>query len=105
MGFARVAIMGALLGFGSIALGCGDDANGGDDDVQEAVECCMLRQLASHCSSPNSTSGLMESVRQWREVGNSGNASACKAMINSEDNGCTGLTLQYDEQDAIVDCS
>lgn len=96
----RVLAVGVFLGFGSVALGCGDDA-----EAEEAVECCMLKQLASRCNSPNSTAGLMESVREWRDVGNSGNASACKAMIESKDNGCSGPTLNYDEQDAIVDCS
>jgi len=99
MDMGRLVVVGTFLGFVSMALGCGDDAE------QESVECCMLKQLASRCESPNSTASLMESVREWRDVGNSGNAAACKAMIESKDNGCSGPTLDYDEQDAIVDCS
>jgi hypothetical protein len=81
--------------------GCGTD----DDEEEEAVECCMLKQLASHCTSSNSSEGLQEAVRDWRQVGESGDGDACKAMINSEDNGCSGPTLDYDEQDAVVDCN
>src|SRR5688572_12459967 len=95
VGTALCVALGALMG-------CSDDGTGGED--QEAIECCMLRQLASHCDSPNATPGLMQSVRDWRSVGDRGDSDACRAMINSENNGCSGTTLRYDEQDAVVDC-
>jgi hypothetical protein len=97
-GLAVVALTVAAVGLPA----CGDD---GADGGGEAVECCMLKQLATRCNSPNSTDGLKEAVRQWRQVGESGKADACKALIDSTDNGCNGATLNYDEQDAIVDCT
>jgi hypothetical protein len=96
---AVVAVV-CLLGIQPLT-GCSGD----DDSEEEVVECCMLVQLASHCDSYNASEGLKEAVRDWRDVGNSGDGDACKAMINSEDNGCSGPTLDYDERDAIVDCN
>ena len=92
----------AVALFAALPLsGCGAD----DEAGEEVVECCMLKQLASHCNTPNSSEGLQEAVRDWRQVGESGDGDSCKAMINSEDNGCSGPTLDYDEQDAVVDCN
>jgi hypothetical protein len=96
----RGVALGGLLLLGGVLSGCGDEA-----EEEEAVECCMLKRLAERCDSPNSTESLRKSVQQWRDVGSSGKADACKALIESKDNGCSGLSLDYDEQDAIVDCA
>ncbi len=96
----RAAVLAVACLLGALPLnGCS-----GDDEAGDVIECCMLQQLASHCTSSNSSASLQEAVRDWRDVGNSGDGDACKAMINSEDNGCSGPALDYDERDAIVDC-
>jgi len=85
------------------------------DEGQEVLECCMLKQLANHCTPPKcypNLSGtpcsapsqtLLDHIQQWRQVGNNGDGDACKAMIDSADNGCFG-DIDYGERDAIVDC-
>jgi hypothetical protein len=94
--------MGGLLlvvSFGLVVGGCS-----GGDDAADPVECCMLKKIADHCDTSNSTTSLQEHVQKWRSVGESGNAEACKSMIDNDDNGCSGPSLSYDESDAVVDC-
>ncbi len=92
-----LVLVSLVLGAALSLSGCGDD--------DPAVECCMLTKLAENCDDPNSTTSLKESVQDWRDVGSSGDADACKAMINAEDNGCSGSRENYDEQDAVVACN
>jgi hypothetical protein len=87
----------------------------GDEKQDEVLQCCMLKQLASHCtpatcyptlggtcSAPSQS--LLDRIEQWRRVGNTGDGDACKALIDSADNGCFG-DIDYGERDAIVACS
>ncbi len=85
----------------SIIVGC---SGGKDEEEEEAVECCMLRQLAENCDSYNSTESLRESVRDWETVGESGDNDACIRMVDDSTLGCSG-TYRYDEDDALTDCA
>lgn len=85
------------------AFGCSGGGDEGDEE-EEAVECCMLRQLAENCNSPNASEGLRESVRDWDQVGESGDSDACIRMVEDETLGCSG-TFYYGESDAITDCA
>ena len=92
-------------------LGC----SAAGDEEKEVLQCCMLKQLAKHCtpqecgptlggatcSAPSQS--LLNRIQQWKQVGNNGNGDACKALIDSADNGCFG-DVDYGEQDAIVAC-
>jgi hypothetical protein len=106
--------MWSLLGLVIIVglLGC---SAAGDDD-KEVLQCCMLKQLANHCTPPKCyptlgdepscsppSQTLLDRIQQWRLVGTKGNGDACKALIDSADNGCFG-DVDYGEQDAIVAC-
>jgi hypothetical protein len=87
-------------------------------DEEEVVECCMLKQLASHCTPPKCVRiplpgspdcprpdvSLEQRVADWQKVGESGDADSCRAMINSSDNGCSTSEGYYREADAVVDC-
>jgi hypothetical protein len=90
--------------FGTLPLSACLEEDGGEDSG-DVFECCMLSQIASHCDSTYATTFLQESVREWRQVANSGNRDACQAMIEGNENGCSGSYSRYDEDDAIVDCS
>lgn len=77
----------------------------GKEEDEEAIECCMLRELASNCRSPNNTASLNESISDWESVGESGSNDACIALVEDETLGCSSSSFYYDESDAIVDCS
>jgi hypothetical protein len=81
-----------------IVPSCGNDDGG--------LYCCMLRQLADHCTSSYDTSSLSQAVSNWRDVGNSGNAEACKALVDGQELGCYGnVSADFTESDAIALCS
>jgi hypothetical protein len=103
-------MLGRLGLFAICALaGCGSDNDGSTTGSgasgYDSVYCCALRQSATRCNVGSMTAGLMESIRQWREVGNAGDAEACEAMVDSDALGCMGPLLNYDEADAITDCT
>jgi hypothetical protein len=94
--------------FALVFASTGCSGGGGDGGTaEEAIECCMLRQLASECSNPsaNPSSSLLQATQDWREVGNSGNDDACTRMVDDSTLGCTSSTFTYGEGDALVDCS
>jgi hypothetical protein len=108
--FRMLSLVGLVTFVG--LLGC---SAAGDED-KEVLQCCMLKQLANHCTPPKCYPTLpgeppcstpsqtqLERIQQWRQVGNNGNGEACKALIDSADNGCFGGP-DYNEQDAIVAC-
>jgi hypothetical protein len=98
-----------------VGVFCGAATACSDED-KEVLQCCMLKRLAVQCTPtcqqipitgappcPAPSQSLLEDIQQWRQVGNNGNGDACKALIDSANNGCSG-SIDYDEQDAIVDC-
>lgn len=110
----RMRSLVGLLTFSGV-LGC----SAAGEDSKDVLQCCMLKQLAIHCTPPQCyptlggqggqppcsppSQTLLEHIQQWRQVGNNGNGDACKAMIDSADNGCFG-DVHYNEQDAILAC-
>jgi len=100
MNAVRAGVCMVVAGLVSLSVSA---CSAGADEVP--LECCMLKQLAAHCTTPSSTPALQKAVMQWQSVGQSGNKDACKQMIDSMDNSCAGDFANYDESDAIVDCS
>jgi hypothetical protein len=102
--------MGVLI-VGLFLVGCGSDGNEcGTNAPQtmtptDSLQCCMLRTIAMHCSTGVSTQSLLQSAAQWRQVGESRNADACKQLIDSEDVGCSGASLDYGEPEAVAACN
>lgn len=80
---ARCLVLGSFLAFGSLFFGgCGDDDGG--------VPCCMLRDLGTACTQSNSSSSLVSSAAEWRNLGENGDKDACQAYLNAEEVGCSG---------------
>ena len=82
--------LGFALGFVAslgLSVGCGES-------TEDNFKCCMLRQLASHCSD-------ISDATAWETVGNGDTVEACEEFIDGHELGCSN----YTEQNAIVDCS
>ena len=92
MGKIRWVLLGLWVSFG-LLVGCGES-------TEDNFKCCMLRQLASHCS------GTSEATA-WSTVGNGDTVEACETFIDGHELGCFNQTTgtEYSEENAIVDCS
>ncbi|HVY30644.1 MAG TPA: hypothetical protein VHB79_28990 [Polyangiaceae bacterium] len=103
---------GVVVLVGLLLAACGSDDKCGDYNPQattmtpsDSLQCCMLRTIAMHCSTGVSTQSLLQSAAQWRQVGESRNADACKQLIDSENVGCSGASLDYGEPEAVAACN
>jgi len=105
MKYGLVVLLGVLL------AACGSDDQCGNytpptttTTPSDPLQCCMLRDIALHCSTGNSTQSLLQSAAMWRQVGEGKNAEACKQLIDSQDIGCFGPNGDYGETNALVVC-
>jgi hypothetical protein len=95
----------------AIALGAcgnaGSQSTAAPAATKESVYCCALQKVADACTTAISSQELRAAAQQWRSVGTSGNAEACKALVDTTTIGCVGPSPSdnYDIQDGIAACA